>query len=402
MKKTKLYAILATAAVVTMGFTACDDNGGTTPPPPTPTDDVLVGSYTGTTILDASLTYTITGPVIVEAGATLTIPAGTQIKAKKGFSSYILVQQGAKININGTADKPVTMTSAEASPKAGDWGGLIINGKAPITGYDPTDEDTWGKTEIANAYVYGGNDAGDNSGVISYLILEYTGAKASIDVEHNGLTLNGVGNGTKIENVYVPNGNDDGIEFFGGSVNVKNLLVVNADDDMFDCTQGWSGTLENAYGVWEANHQSTEKDPRGVEADGNYDGETPDATPQSDFTMTAITIDVRQAYVLDTDPDVLKKALQDAFKIRRGAKATITNALVKGVGHVQDMIDFSDGAGNGDTASVVEVTGELTVPSAGPNPTREINPATGYAGAKIMDGKTGCPTNIFGWTKYTL
>jgi len=75
-----------------------------------------------------------------------------------------------------------------------------------------------------------------------------------------------VGSGTKIENIYVPNGSDDGVEFFGGTVNVKNLLVVNPDDDMFDFTQGYKGTLENAYGIWEAGYTSSESDPRGIEA----------------------------------------------------------------------------------------------------------------------------------------
>lgn len=122
-----------------------------------------------------------------------------------------------------------------------------------------------------SAYTYGGNNPSDNSGVITYLILGNTGARSSADVEHNGLTLNGVGNGTKIENLYIYDGADDGIEFFGGSVNVKNLLVVNSDDDMFDFTQGYNGTLENAYGIWEVGYVSSESD-RGIEADGNLDG----------------------------------------------------------------------------------------------------------------------------------
>src|SRR5690606_28838925 len=139
------------------------------------------------------------------------------IKAKKGFGSYILVLQGGKINVNGTADKPVTMTADVPNAEQGYWGGLIINGRAPLSG------GSTGSTEINSAYSYGGTNTADNSGSITYLKLEATGARSSANVEHNGLTLNGVGNGTKIENVFIPDGADDGIEFFGGSVNVKNL-----------------------------------------------------------------------------------------------------------------------------------------------------------------------------------
>src|SRR5690606_7453465 len=152
----------------------------------------------------------------------------------------------------------------------------------------------------------------DNSGVIEYLFLEYTGAKSSADIEHNGLTLNGVGNGTKIENIYIPYGSDDAVEFFGGAVNVKNLLVVNSDDDMFDVTQGWSGTLDNAYGVWKSGYTSTESDPRGAELDGNLDGNTPGDANQSDFFFKNITIVNESAF-----------EMQDAIKVRRGAKANI-------------------------------------------------------------------------------
>ena len=85
------------------------------------------------------------------------------------------------------------------------------------------------------------------------------------------MTLNAVGNGTTINNVYIVEGADDAIEFFGGSVNVSNLLAVNCDDDMFDFTQGYCGTLSNCYGIWDDGFTSTEEDPRGIEADGNLD-----------------------------------------------------------------------------------------------------------------------------------
>lgn len=384
MKKYFLNLMAAAMMVATVTFVSCDENGVEEP---TVSENNLSGSITETKVLDANTVYTITGPVIVEEGGVLDIPAGTTIKAQKGFSNYILVLQGGKIYVRGTASQPVRMTADVDNAQQGYWGGLIINGRAPISGSGT------GSTEINSAYVYGGDDAADNSGEITYLILEYTGARSSADVEHNGLTLNGVGNGTKIENVFVPNGADDAIEFFGGTVNVKNFLAVNPDDDMFDFTQGYSGTLENAYGIWDADYVSTEEDPRGIEADGNLDGLSPDEAGQSDFKVLNVTFDLRLAVSQDEG-----HYMHDVIKVRRGAKATITNALVTGKGQAKDLIDLTDGKGDGNTASVISLTNSLETAVSG----KEINPADGYADVKVEAGNTGCPTDIFSWTGYAF
>lgn len=384
MKKYFLNLMAAAMMVATATFVSCDNSGNEAPDP---TENTLSGSITETKVLDANTVYTITGPVIVEDGGVLDIPAGTTIKAQKGFSNYILVLQGGKIYVRGTASQPVRMTADVDNAQQGYWGGLIINGRAPISGSGT------GSTEINSAYVYGGDDAADNSGEITYLILEYTGARSSADVEHNGLTLNGVGNGTKIENVFVPNGADDAIEFFGGTVNVKNFLAVNPDDDMFDFTQGYSGTLENAYGIWDADYVSTEEDPRGIEADGNLDGLSPDEAGQSDFKVLNVTFDLRLAASQDEG-----YYMHDVIKVRRGAKATITNALVTGKGQAKDLIDLTDGKGDGNTASVINLTNSLETAVSG----KEINPADGYADVKVEAGNTGCPTDIFSWTGYAF
>lgn len=353
----------------------------------------LVGSITGTKTLDASISYTITGPVIVENGGVLEIPAGTMIKAKKGFNNYILVLQGGKIYANGTAENPITMTADIDNAEPGHWGGLIINGNAPLAG------GTIGSTEISSAFQYGGTDSHDNSGKITYLILAYTGARSSADVEHNGLTLNGVGDGTIIENLYIPYGADDGVEFFGGTVNVTNLLVVNSDDDMFDFTQGYAGKLENAYGIWQVGYSSSESDPRGMEVDGNLDGNFPTQTGQSNFSVKNVTFDLRLTQATDGDVSIVSNKMQDVIKIRRGAKVNVINALLKGTGTVVDLIDFNDGKGNGDITSKISLTNNL---SAGHVLGKEVNPAVGYSDAKIESGNTGCPTSIFAWTKYNF
>lgn len=379
MKKIYFSLLMFAALLAPVVLTSCDNDAIVNEHYE---ENNLSGSIQNTVSLDAAIDYSLTGPLIVEEGGTLNIPAGTTIKAQKGFGSYILVLQGGKINVNGTAAAPVTITADIASAVQGHWGGLIINGRAPLSGGET------GKTEINNAYTYGGTNAADNSGSITYLVLEYTGARSSADVEHNGLTLNGVGSGTKIENVYIPNGADDGIEFFGGSVSVKNLLVVNSDDDMFDFTQGYNGTLENAYGIWETGYVSSEEDPRGVEADGNLDGNKPDQQGQSDFTIKNMTIDLRLG--TNTSEGFY---MHDVLKIRRGTKVTIENALVKGQGQVKDLVDMTDGKSAGEASSVINITNALTTSLSG----QEKN---GTANITVGDGNAGCPTNVFAWTGY--
>ncbi|MGB6093429.1 MAG: hypothetical protein WBF83_06690 [Moheibacter sp.] len=387
-KTASIALLFAAAALVSCNS---DDDNGNGPLPVS--EDELVGSIDGNKTLDPAITYTITGPVILEDGGVLNIPAGTMIKAKKGFNNYILVLQGGKINVNGTAEKPVTMTADIENAEPGHWGGLIINGRAPLSG------GTIGSTEISSAHQYGGSNPNDSSGSITYLTLAYTGARSSADVEHNGLTLNGVGSGTVIENIYIPYGADDGVEFFGGSVNVKNLLVVDSDDDMFDFTQGYTGTLENAYGIWQNGYTSTESDPRGIEADGNLDGNFPDQDGQSNFTVKNVTFDLRLAAATDGDIQNVTNKMQDVIKIRRGAKVNIINALVKGSGTVIDLIDFTDGKGNGDSASTISLTSAL---SSSQILGKQINPTEGFPGAQIVSGNAGCPTSIFGWTNYSF
>ena len=366
--------LLLVFAVASLFFTACTDDDT---PIVEVVDNVLEGDITTNMTLDASIEYSLEGSVNVKEGATLTIPAGTVIKAKKGFSQYILVERGAKIMAEGTADRPILLTSAAAVPASTDWGGLIINGYAPISGATAGTE---GATEIDNSIKYGGTNAADNSGVLKYVTIAYTGSRSTANVEHNGLTLNAVGSGTVIENVFIPYSGDDGIEFFGGSVNVKNLLVVNSDDDMFDVTQGWSGTLDNAYGIWSAGYASTEGDPRGIEADGNFDGLGPDHVGQSTFTMKNISIINNSGF-----------QMEDCIKVRRGAKATITNALVSG-GSAKNLVDLTDGAGNADATTSINVTSTGVSLS-------DVE-LKGTANVTVAAGNTGANTSAFGWTGF--
>ena len=381
MRKFFMTSMAFAAIMSAMTLTSCsdDENGGSTP---ALQGTELSGVVEGTLTLNAGTEYTLTGTLTVPAGATLEIPAGTTTKANQGFDKYILVAQGGRLNARGTADNPVVFTANADNAEPGYWGGVIINGYAPISG---ATEGSTGATEIDNNQPYGGTDAADNSGTLTYVEIRYSGARSSADIEHNGLTLNGVGNGTTISNIYIADGADDAIEFFGGSVNVTNLLAVNCDDDCFDFTQGYNGTLTNCYGVWESDFTSTESDPRGVEADGNLDGDGPNHTPQADFTINNMTI----ANYAASQP------MQDAIKVRRLAKATINNALVIGSGEIEELVDLTDSKDNADAGTVVNVTNNATNVGA---ETNDGNPAG--ATVNISAGNTGADVAAFEWTGY--
>ncbi|NGM62955.1 hypothetical protein G5B30_13670 [Sphingobacterium sp. SGG-5] len=386
--KRKLLSIMTVSVLL---FTACSDKEGDgdgvdNGEPVELTE--LLGSITSKNAVVKGSSINLVGATIVREGATLTIPGGTTITANdKG--AYLLIERGAKIIAKGTAAKPIKFTAGDK--KSGAWGGLIINGKAPLSRATEASPSNF-ETEINTNIFYGGNDVNDNSGELDYITIEYSGANISDDKEHNGLTLNGVGKGTKISNIYIKDGADDGIEFFGGSVDVTNLLVVNSEDDMFDFTQGYTGTLKNAYGIWETAFKTNEKDPRGIEADGNHDGTLPDAVHQSNFKIEGMTI------VHKSTTAGVEGTMVDIVKIRRGATANITNLLID-IGTTSlfsDIIDFTDDAGKGNAASKIEYT---------------FNPETLYSDAKVKaegatitknDAQTGATTSAFAWTGYSF
>ena len=392
MKKV-FFGLLAVTAIL---FTACNDDDNT---PIDNTDDYILDTQdvNNGEVLELDGQYILNGTLSVKEGGTLNIAAGTEIVANQGFGKYIIVERGGVINVNGTAAAPVKMIGKEQT--AGYWGGLIINGYGLVSGTNnPTVTANTGLTEVNANLPYGGTVENDNSGSITYLILGQTGAKSSASVEHNGLTLNAVGSGTTIENIYIYQGADDAIEFFGGSVNVTNILGVDSDDDMFDFTQGYTGTVTNAYGIWTASHTSTESDPRGVEADGNLDGSFPTHQHQSNFTIANMTIVHKNTGANTSNP---WDAMQDAIKVRRGATATITNAYVKSLGTVQDLIDLTDSNGNATDATSISVKYEVSALGTEQRLTQSthgtVNPTI-----TVNTTNTGCSASIFGWTGYSF
>lgn len=200
---------------------------------------VMEGTLEEDYTLESSIVYNLTGEFIIADGATLNIPAGTRILADDdGTEVYIAVLQGGEININGNASNPVVMSSADGN--SGDWGGLTLCGKATTTAGAGAEAEVGG-------FIYGGSEDSDSSGIIRYLQIVGTGAQINTDSQYNGVSFYAVGSGTLVDNVAVINGADDGVEFFGGTVEVSNLYLVNNDDDSIDWTEGWSGSVTNAY-----------------------------------------------------------------------------------------------------------------------------------------------------------
>ncbi len=236
-----IYSTLLKTTLVMLSilfFVACDDDDEPALPPTPVEDTVLTGDLTEDRTLLATEEYAIKGAYLVKSGATLTIPAGAVLVSEVGTGNYIAVEQGGKIDVQGTASAPVVMRSAESNP--GDWGGLLICGKATTTeGVNATAE--------VGGLIYGGNEDSDNSGSINYLIIKGAGAQINSESQYNGLTLYAVGSGTKINNVAVIDGDDDGVEFFGGTVSATNLYFENNSDDSIDWTEGWNGTITNTY-----------------------------------------------------------------------------------------------------------------------------------------------------------
>ncbi|KZS39938.1 hypothetical protein AWE51_09865 [Aquimarina aggregata] len=268
---------------------------------------ILEGQITADRTLTSDEVYELRGGVSVVDGVTLTIEAGTRIIAGDvgGVFSYMAIEQGARIIAEGTAAQPIVFTSNKSTPNPGDWGGLLLAGKAPIN------RGTTATTEVANL-TYGGTDPADNSGILRYVRLEYTGGKINDDAEYNGLSLYGVGNGTTLEFIQAFNGNDDGIEFFGGTVNLKYAVVTGAGDDSFDWTDGWIGNGQ----FWIAQQTSAAGD-KGIEADNL--SSTPDAAPFSNPTLSNITL------IGAEDGDGENKGIE----FRAGTKVTMYNTIIK-------------------------------------------------------------------------
>ena len=285
------------AAAVTVSFTACikvaiDDsttNNGSTTPVGTTLQERIISSkiLTGNVNENVELPkgkYTLKGYVYVNNRARLTFAAGSVIVSDTINKGALIIEQNSRLICDGTASDPIVFTSGKApgQRKPGDWGGIAIAGNAP------TNRSTPPLLEGGINAVYGGTLANDNSGILRYVRIEFAGIAADPNSEINGLTMGGVGSGTVIENVQVSYGNDDAYEFFGGTVNCKNLIAFATADDDFDFDFGYVGRIQFAVSLRDPLFVDLGDAGNGIECDNDGAGTTtgPRTRPQlSNFTF---------------------------------------------------------------------------------------------------------------------
>ena len=331
-------------------FTLTDANGLTDDVDHTLTisNEVMVSAnITTNTTWVSTRTYVLTTRVAVQSGATLTIEPGTLIKGAAGTganATALIIARGATLNAKGTATKPIIFTSQSdnlttanvaagtfASPNLandvdGLWGGLIVLGNAPIfvSGDNETANIEGIPANDANG-LYGGSTANDNSGTITYVSVRYGGANIGEGNEINGITFGGVGSVTTVNHIEVVSNQDDGVEFFGGSVNVSDVLVWNNGDDAIDTDQGYSGRISNGIII--------NPGDKAFELDG---GEGSDDTQTLIHTISNFTIYLEGAGgTIDVDDDT---------------NVTMTNCFFTDIdedtGTSYDMIDGKSGITN--------------------------------------------------------
>lgn len=278
-----LVSIFSTTSCVKVNF---DEEENATPPPVDPgTNNVISGTISSSRFY-AKGKYVLKGYVYVTEGATLTFEAGSVIQSDITEKGALIIERGARLIADGKATSPIVFTSGKpiGQRAPGDWGGIILLGKAPTNrplDPGPTIEGGVGRK-------YGGTDPNDESGILRYVRIEYAGIAAEPGSEINGLTLGGVGAGTIIENVQVSFGNDDAFEFFGGTVNAKNLIAFATADDDFDFDFGYTGKIQFGVSLRKPDFVDAGDAGNGIESDNDGSGTaaTPITRPQlSNFTF---------------------------------------------------------------------------------------------------------------------
>jgi len=291
-----------------------------TPPPPAGSElEVLKGDLTGEKRLDASKKYLIEGNYIVRAGGILRIPAGTIIFGDRRTKGTLIIDRGGKIFAEGAPDKPIIFTSkfGPGERDRGDWGGVIILGKAPVNQSNVAIEG------VSPPVEYGGNDPNDNSGVLKYVRIEFAGVALTPNNEVNSLTMGGVGRGTEIHHVQVSYGGDDGFEWFGGTVDGKHLVSYATWDDDFDVDFGYRGRVQFGLAIRDP-FGADQSGSNGFECDNDAAGST--ATPLTAPVFSNITV----IGPIDRRGAGRSSNYQNAIHFRRNASVSLFNSVVAG------------------------------------------------------------------------
>jgi len=314
----KTKALLFLAALI--AISSCKDKTKDEEPvTPTPSDRKLAEEnqtkITANTTWKVADKHLLKGFVYVEAGATLTIEAGSVVLGDKTTKGSLIVKPGGKLIAEGTAKSPIVFTSsaAKGARAAGDWGGVILLGKAPVNINPAT-------VEGENASTFGGNASDDNSGTLKYVRIEFAGIAFQKDKEINGLTLGGVGSGTVLDYIQVSYSGDDSFEWFGGTVNAKHLIAYRGLDDDFDTDWGFSGSVQYGYVLRDPAVADAAGDSNGFESDNDAAGST--AIPQTSAKFANISIFMA--------PGEVNGKYRDAFRLRRNTALSIYNTLAAG------------------------------------------------------------------------
>jgi len=323
MKKLLVFTIIA--GIMTTVSCRKTDVGDENKPPTEET--TLKDSITSDRTLKAGNTYTLHGMVYVTNGAKLTIEPGTTIHGETASKGALIITRGSQIIANGTKDKPIVFTSDAADPKRGDWGGLVICGKAPVNasfnGVQGVGQVEGGVNNAAGYGLFGGTNAADNSGVLKYVRIEYAGYAYLPDNELNGLTLAGVGNGTTVDYVEIYKANDDAIECFGGTVNLKHTVFISTLDDDYDTDNGWSGHVQWGIVLRDSAIADISKS-ESFESDNDANGS--DLTPQTSGVYSNMTIIGPRA----TTSNIGNSLFLAGAQIRRNSSISIFNSVMMG------------------------------------------------------------------------
>jgi len=292
--------------------------------------DQLIYELSGAVFVGVDQGADPAAPLAGSASATLTIDAGVTVLGANN-DDYLVITRGSKILSNGTASRPVVFTAKSKVDGTGTfdqdtkgiWGGVILNGRAPINAC--ADATATGgtvgceKSGEGSSGLFGGATANDDSGQLFYTRVEYAGVRLTTDDELNGIAFQGVGSGTEVEYVQVYNNLDDCYEWFGGTVSAKHLLAIGCGDDQFDWTDGWVGSLQYgiAYGGVASATGGVSGDPNGLEGDNlnNANAATPVSTPR----ISNLTV------ISGGEPTD-----QIGVKLRRGMAGTVANTIVLG------------------------------------------------------------------------
>ena len=290
------------------------------------------------------------GDPVPANGPTLTIEAGTRVIGTKAGRTALVISRGSRIIAEGQPHAPIVMTGENyegTGASAGDWGGLVINGAAPLNTCDAPPCEAVGEGDSG---AYGGDDPEDDSGVLRYVRVQFAGDKVTDEDELNGIALQGVGRGTVVDYVQVHRNADDGIEFFGGTVNAKHLILTDIQDDSVDWTQGWQGKIQ--FGLIKQIQDETVETDRGFELDNLEQNN--DAAPRSGGVLANFT--------------VLGKPGKLGMNPRRGTGGNFSNFIVTGFGTCLDIDDAATFAAAGTPGNLTGVlTFENTILNCGTN-----------------------------------